>query len=160
MVQSSGICFSNNPSLCKSQKGTAARQLQFKSPWQIKGKCAAGNSCRLWDSTPREARGQTEGKGLTRTLAVLERMLWLRAAEGTWRFTVSISTALPGTVLLSLPTGCCGQPCTWNPRGGRQKYGLMRMIDRNFKTSNHSGEYQTRSTAVLERISLKRLRVN
>lgn len=72
MVQSSGICFSNNPSLCKSQKRADARQLQLKSPWQIKGKCAAGNSCRLWDSNPQEARGWPEGKGLTGTLAILE----------------------------------------------------------------------------------------
>ena len=64
MVQSSGICFSNNPSPLSEPKGADARQLQLKSPWQIKGKCAAGNSCCLWGSTLREARGHIEGKGL------------------------------------------------------------------------------------------------
>lgn len=107
MIHSLGICFANNPSVCKSQRKQMPGSCCLRAHDRLKENVQLESAAVCGHRSPEEAGGQAEG----------ERHFWntyvhLRAVQGTCWVT-SVSSAFPNGVLPYLPkTPCCqGHGC-------------------------------------------------
>lgn len=108
MIHSLGICFANNPSVCKSQRKQMPGSCSLRAHDRLEENVQLETAAVCGHRSPEEAGGQAEGE---RHLRAVEGMCWV----------TSVSPAFPNMVLPYLPKTCCqGHGCV-TTRGSTKK---------------------------------------